>query len=139
MSHKKGLHVVESKFKRMNCTLSSGKMMETNLEGFFRLKRLGDAGRMMHLGLRNHWRGGFNGCHTFSLSYIPKMTLILPQASFLHMAVKAGLQYSQVLHPIPLVPGKRLTSILWNTSLQKKVLKKEETYWHSVWQLSTLI
>lgn len=38
MSHKKGLHVVESKFKRMNCTLSFGKMMETNLEVFFGLK-----------------------------------------------------------------------------------------------------
>lgn len=55
----------------------------------------------------------------------------------LHMAIKPGLQYSKVLHPVLSVPGK--TSTLWNTSVQKKVLKENEAYWHIVGQLSTLI
>lgn len=39
------------------------------------------------------------------------------------MAVKPGLQYSQVLHLVSAIPGKRLTTLFGIQAFRKKVLK----------------
>lgn len=119
-----GLHVVESKFKWINCSLSLGYKRQKRILRFFSLK---DPRREWWItswagwwSFSSQWSRGLHGAHLLLL-LSPHIDFIFsPQTGFPYMAIKPTLHYSQVLHAVLSVSGKWITSTLWNTSFPKK-------------------